>query len=55
MTGGSDYGAYYSYNLKNLDRYVEFNKVPVGSYRYIVKAVNSYGEEILVDQPYLIR
>ena len=30
-----------SYNLKNLDRYIEFNKLSAGKYRYCVIATNS--------------
>lgn len=55
MTGGTANGSFTTYNLSQLDRYVEFNKVPSGRYNYIIKAVNSYGEEILVNQAYLVK
>ena len=55
MTGGYESGSFTSYNLVNLDPYVEFNKVPAGRYQYIIKATNAYGEEVLVNQEYLVR
>lgn len=55
MTGATASGSYISYNLHDLDYEVEFDKVPSGRYHYIIKASNSYGEEILVDQEYLVK
>ena len=55
MTGGATSGSYTSFDLSWLDRYVEFNKIPSGRYSYIIKATNAYGEEILVNQEYLVR
>lgn len=55
MTGGTAEGSYNIFDLVWLDRYVEFNKIPAGRYRYIVKATNTYGEEVLVNQEYLVK
>lgn len=33
----------YSYNLKNIDQYIQFKKLPVGTYRYKVKATDVTG------------
>lgn len=55
MTGGTADGNYKSFDLKQLDKYVEFNKLSSGTYRYVIKATNAYGEEVLVDQSYLVQ
>lgn len=54
MTGGTANGSYKTFDLKKLDKYVEFNKLSSGTYSYVIKATNAYGEEILVNQSYLV-
>ena len=43
------------FDLNWLDRYVEFNKVPSGQYRYTVKETNACDEEVLVNQEYFVK
>ena len=44
-----------TYNLKNLDKYVYFNTLPVGNYHYIVKASNSTNSNLtVVDQTFSV-
>ena len=55
MTGGRDSGAFAGYNLKNLDRYVEFNRLGRGEYWYVIAARNDVREEVLVKQKFVVR
>ena len=48
ITGSSANPNATTYNLKNLDRYVTFNTLPVGTYQYIVTASNSANSNITV-------
>lgn len=43
-----------SYNLKNIDRYVYFNRLNAGTYYYIVKATNSAGTKVLINQKFTV-
>ncbi len=44
-----------SYSIANLDNYIVFGKLPVGSYRYIVSATNAKGSVDLVDKEFEVR
>ena len=55
MTGGKATGAFSGYNLKNLDRYVEFNRLGRGEYWYVITARNDVREEVLVKQKFEVR
>ena len=55
ITGNSAKPNATTYNLKNLDRYVTFNTLPVGTYHYIVKATNSANNNVtIVDQTFTV-
>lgn len=43
-----------SYDLKNVDRYVYFNKLKAGTYYYIVRVSNSAGTKELVNQEFIV-
>ncbi|MDE7243290.1 MAG: RICIN domain-containing protein [Oscillospiraceae bacterium] len=43
-----------SYNLKNIDPYVYFNRLSAGNYYYIVKATNSAGTATLVSRKFVV-
>lgn len=43
-----------SYNLVNLDKYVEFNKLPAGSYYYRVIAKNAKGTKTLINTSFKV-
>lgn len=55
MTGGKATGAFSEYNLRNLDRYVEFNRLGRGEYWYVITARNDVQEEVLVKQKFIVR
>ena len=55
MTGGEENGSFYTYNLKVLDPYVRFDILQAGKYRYVIKATSSSGEEVLVNQEFIVR
>ena len=55
MTGGKATGAFSGYNLKNLDRSVEFNRLGRGEYWYVITARNDVREEVLVKQKFVVR
>ena len=43
-----------SYSLANIDAYIYFNRLPRGTYYYIVKATNAYGSKLLVRKRFTV-
>lgn len=54
-TGKTVYPNKTSYNLKNVDPYLYFNKLPAGNYYYRVSASNSAGTKVLINSSFSVK
>lgn len=54
-TGKTTYPNTTSYNLKNVDAYIYFNRLPVGTYYYRVSASNSAGTKVLINSSFSVK
>lgn len=55
ITGGTRNPNTNGFNLAEIDAETQFQILPAGTYRYVVKAVNMKGEEVLVNQQFLVK
>lgn len=54
-TGKTVYPNKTSYNLKNVDAYLYFNRLPAGTYYYRVSASNSAGTKVLINNSFAVK
>lgn len=54
-TGKTVYPNKTSYNLRSLDAYVYFNRLPAGTYYYRVNAANSAGNIVLINRSFTVK
>lgn len=43
-----------TYNIANVDKYIEFNKLPVGDYSYKIIAKNAKGTKTILNKPFKV-